>query len=64
MNTTDAHNRRTHADRCAHSVSRDLSGVIGELCEMGRVLDYEFNAIALEIEKLQRRINDVAERVH
>lgn len=56
-------NPRIHADRMAFTVNRDLSSAIGELCEMGRLLDREFHTVALEVEKLQRRVEAIAKRV-
>lgn len=63
MNQLSTQNRRIHADRTAFAVNRDLSSAIGQLCEMGRLLDPEFHTVALEVEKLQRRVAAIAERV-
>lgn len=63
MSQNTPQNRRSHAIRCAYAVGRDLSSAIGELSEMGRLFHPEFHTLALEIEKIQRRVNDAAEGV-
>lgn len=63
MSTPDS--RKAHARRVAYQVNRNLSSAIETLAEAARsTMKPEFNQLTYELDRIQKRVNEITESVN